>query len=136
MPDLDNPLLLDTDVLSLMMKGYLNPDSSGLRAYDWCVSFITVGELAKGAALANWDLRKWTDIADWLGRVVILPNDLRTSYTWGQLAAETQRRGRKRPVNDMWIAAVALANDVPLATRNVKDYADFVDHHGLTLVHS
>ena len=134
MPDLTNPVLLDTDVLSLMMKGYLDPDASGLRAYDWCVSYITVGELAKGAAMAGWDLRKWTDIADWLGRVLILPSDLRVSYTWGQLAAAAQLRGRKRPVNDMWIAAVSLANDIPLATRNVKDYADFAEHHGLVLL--
>ena len=34
----------------------------------------------------------------------------------------------------MWIAAVAVANDMPLATRNIKDYAEFVDYHGLTLV--
>jgi predicted nucleic acid-binding protein len=37
-------------------------------------------------------------------------------------------------VNDMWIAAVCLSDDLPLATRNVKDYADFAEHHGLRLV--
>lgn len=134
MPELDNPLLLDTDVLSLMMRGSLDPDTSGLRAYDWCVSWITVGELTKGAALAKWDLRKWTDIADWLGRTLIVPSDLRVSYTWGQLAAAAQQRGRKSPVNDTWIAAAAIAHDMPLATRNVKDYADFAEHHGLELI--
>ena len=71
---------------------------------------------------------------DWLGHVVILPCDLRVSYTWGQLAAAAQLRGRKRPVNDMWIAAVSLANGIPLATRNIKDYADFSEHHGLVLL--
>jgi toxin FitB len=132
--DLGNPVLLDTDVLSLMMRGALDPDESGLRAYDWCVSYVTVGELAKGASMAGWDLRQWTRISDWLGRVLIIPTDLRVSYTWGQLAGAAQLRGRKRPINDMWIAAVALANDIPLATRNVKDYADFAEYHGLVLV--
>ena len=42
------------------MKGYLDPAESGLNAHSWCVSFITVGELAKGAAMASWDLRRWT----------------------------------------------------------------------------
>lgn len=55
------------------------------------------------------------------------------SYTWGRLAGAAQRRGRSRPVNDMWIAAVGITNGLPLATRNVKDYADFVEHHGLQL---
>jgi predicted nucleic acid-binding protein len=65
--------------------------------------------------------------------VVILPIDLRVSYTWGQLASAAQRRGRPRPVNDMWIAAVSIAHGIPLATRNVKDYTDFAQHHGLVL---
>jgi len=131
--DLNNPILLDTDVVSLLMKGYLDPAASGLDAYDWCLSYITVGELAKGITMANWGLRRWTELSDWLGHVVILPIDLRVSYTWGQLASAAQRRGRPRPVNDMWIAAVSIAHGIPLATRNVKDYTDFVQHHGLDL---
>jgi predicted nucleic acid-binding protein len=100
-----------------MMRGFLDPDTSGLRAYDWCVSWITIGELTTGAALAKWDLRKWTDIADWLGRTRIVPSDLRVSYTWGQLAATAQQRGRRSPVNDMWMPAVAITHGMPLATR-------------------
>ena len=134
MAELDNPILLDTDVVSLLMKGYLDPAASGLDAHSWCLSYITVGELAKGITMARWGLRRWTELADWLGHVVILPIDLRVSYTWGQLASGAQHRGRPRPVNDMWIAAVSLAHGIPLATRNVKDYADFVEHHGLVLL--
>jgi predicted nucleic acid-binding protein len=47
------PLLLDTDVVSLLMRKHLDPTASGLIAYEWCVSFITVGELAKGAAMPD-----------------------------------------------------------------------------------
>ena len=136
MPDLDDPVLLDTDVLSLIMKGRLDPAASGLAEHTWCVSFVTVGELAKGVVMAGWGLRQWNDLADWLGSLVILPYDLRISYVWGQLAGQTQRRGRPRPVNDMWIAAVGLAHGLPLATRNIKDYADFAEHHGLVLLPS
>src|SRR3954451_24593487 len=131
--DLHNPIRLDTDVVSLLMKGHLDPAATGLDTYDWCLSYITVGELAKGIAMANWGLRRWTELSDWLGHVVILPIDLRGSYTWGQLPPPAQHRGRPRPVNDMWIAAVSLAHGIPLATRNVKDYTDFAQHHGLVL---
>lgn len=44
------------------------------------------------------------------------------------------RRGRSIPVNDSWIAACCLAHNLPLATRNVKDYKDVVDHEGLVLI--
>ena len=83
--------------------------------------------------MARWNLRRWTDLADWLGHGLILPVDLRVAYLWGRLAGAAQQRGRPRPVNDMWIAAVSIANRIPLATRNVKDYEDFATFHGLIL---
>jgi hypothetical protein len=44
------------------------------------------------------------------------------------------RRGRPRPQNDTWIAACCLVYDLPLATLNVKDFQDFVDHEALRLI--
>lgn len=37
---------------------------------------------------------------------------------------------------DSWIAATCLAYDLPLATLNVKDFADFAEHEGLSLITS
>jgi predicted nucleic acid-binding protein len=84
-----------------------------------------VGELVKGASMAGWDLRRRTVRTDWLGKVVIVPYNIRVSGTWGQLAAATRLRHRPRPVNDMWIAAVSIAHGIPLTTRNPKDFQDF-----------
>ena len=126
-------LVLDTDVASLLMKKRLDPADTGLDGFRWCVSFVTVGELAKGAAHAGWGLRRWTELAEWLRHAVVLGYDIGVSYAWGQLAAAAQHRARPRPVNDMWIAAVSLHHGLPLATRNIKDFADFAEHHGLVL---
>jgi len=35
--------------------------------------------------------------------------------------------------NDTWIAARCISHDVPLATANVRHFADFAEHHGLIL---
>ena len=43
-------------------------------------------------------------------------------------------RGQHRPQNDTWIAAVAIAYGLPLATFNFKDYADIEANHGLSLI--
>jgi len=40
----------------------------------------------------------------------------------------------RRPANDAWIAACCLVEGLPLATRNVRDYAEFVAHERLVLV--
>ncbi len=125
--------MLDTDVASLIIKGRARSLAPHLAGSIWCVSFVTVGELVKWAETQRWGLRKWTSLSDWLGRVVVLPYSVDVAYTWGRLAAAARRRGRPRPANDMWVAACCIAEDLPLATRNVKDYSDFVEHHGLRL---
>jgi hypothetical protein len=45
--------------------------------------------------------------------VVLLPFDQSVAITWGQLQARAQRRGRPRPVNDTWIAACCLVDQLP-----------------------
>lgn len=73
----------------------------------------------------------------WLSNVLVLPyNDeiQDVARTWGTIAAHAQRRGRPRPQNDMWVAACCLYYDLPLATLNVKDFRDFAEHEGLTIV--
>jgi hypothetical protein len=37
-------------------------------------------------------------------------------------------------VNDTWVAACCVVHGVPLATFNVKDYADIATHDGLRLL--
>jgi len=37
-------------------------------------------------------------------------------------------------VNDTWIAACCLVRALPLASLNVKDFADFAEHEGLQLI--
>jgi predicted nucleic acid-binding protein len=36
--------------------------------------------------------------------------------------------------NDTWVAACCLVDHLPLATLNVKDFADFTEYEGLTIV--
>lgn len=129
-----DPIVLDTDVASLIIGRQIDLAASGLYRRTWCVSFVTVAEMSKGVTMAKQGIRRWTELSDWLSKVVILPGDVRVANVWGQLAGAAQLRGRTRPVNDMWIASVCLANGLPLATRNVKDFADFAEHHGLVLV--
>lgn len=100
-------VVLDTDVVSRTHKRTL--PTSLVRQLDGlapAVSFVTVGELEKWAAV----------------------------YSWGRMAGEAVRRGRPRQPNDMWIAACCIVESLPLATLNVKDYEDFVTYHGLSLI--
>jgi predicted nucleic acid-binding protein len=42
--------------------------------------------------------------------------------------------GGPGPHNDTWIAACCLVDDLRLAMLNTKDFADFAEHEGLTII--
>jgi toxin FitB len=127
----------DTDVASLSYKGRL-PASLAARlvGQEVCVTFVTIGELARWAEKRNWGTRARTELVAWLARTVVLPYDERVAWRWGQISVGAERRGRARPINDTWVAACCLVADLPLATLNLKDFGDFAEHDGLRLIRS
>lgn len=128
-------VVLDTDVSSRIIRGRLTgPLLARLANRTWCITFVTVGELWKWADMRSWGPRSRRDLENWLGSVVVLPYNRRVSRTWGGISAAASRRGRPRPANDTWIAACCLVRGLPLATLNVKDFADFAEHEGLVLL--
>ena len=128
-------VVLDTDVASASLRGRL-PDQlrARLTGQTWCISFVTVGELTKWTVLRSWGPRKLAELADWRRDVVLLPYSELVAVRWGELQARAERRRRPRPVNDTWIAASCLVRNLPLATLNLKDFRDFADHEGLTVI--
>ena len=128
-------IVLDTDATSLYRKGRLpRPLADLVRANIVCISFVTVGELHKWALLWNWGQARLGGMELWLDEVPILSDGPGVARTWGGLAARAQRRGRKRPDNDTWIAACCIEGRLPLMTLNRRDFAGFAEHEGLVLL--
>jgi predicted nucleic acid-binding protein len=128
-------VIYDTDVASQLIRRRLEPTFlATLAPYAPCVTFVTIGELAEWGYTRNWSHRSMLGIDAWLSRVPKIWCDETIARTWGRLSAETRRAGRPRPVNDMWNAACCIAHGLPLVTFNIKDYQDFVDHHGLQII--
>jgi predicted nucleic acid-binding protein len=128
-------VVLDTDVASLAFRGRLTPElTPALTGQTWCLSFVTVGEMTQWAHLRNWGPRNRGALAAWLDAFVLINSTVEAARLWGSLSAAGKLRGRSNPVNDTWIAACCLAEGLPLATLNTKDYADFAAHHGLQLL--
>ena len=128
-------VVLDTDVASRAFKGLVAaPLAARFVGRQPVVTFVTVGELAQWVSLRNWGSRSRTSLEDWLSNKPVIAGSKTVARLWGDLSAAATKRGRPRPVNDTWIAACCLAYDLPLATMNLKDFADFADHDGLTLI--
>ncbi|MBR4616528.1 MAG: type II toxin-antitoxin system VapC family toxin [Kiritimatiellae bacterium] len=125
--------LLDTCVISELANRRPNASViSWLGRQDpesLYLSFITVGELAKGIAKRGGDARAMA-LEKWLkGEILdafadrILPVEKAVALEWGRICGEAERAGRKRPAVDALIAATALVHDMKLVTRNVDDMA-------------
>lgn len=124
-------ILLDTNVLSELMRPRPDPavvawvDAHGSEAW---VSAITQAEIGLGIALLA-DGKKREALAgaarqmfakDFAGRC--LPFDGLAAERFARLVAGRRHIGRPITTQDAQIAAIALANDMPLATRNRVDF--------------
>lgn len=84
------------------------------------VSVVTVAELRLGV-LAGGDGPARARRLETLTAVEALeplPIDARVAHTWAALRLALRDAGRRMPVNDSWIAATAIAHDMPVASQD------------------
>jgi predicted nucleic acid-binding protein len=115
--------LADTSVFIALERG--RPLQVDLLPDRLAVSVITVGELRAGL-LAAGDLQTRDRRLATLTSVLALdpvPVDGEVAAAWARLRVMLRDLGRRMPVNDSWIAATALAMDVPLVTQD-DDHGD------------
>jgi predicted nucleic acid-binding protein len=87
------------------------------------VSVITSAELQLGV-LAAVDIQtraRRLATVNSIAHLELLPVDREAAARWAELRVRLARAGRKMNVNDLWIAAIAAANDLPVVTQD----ADF-----------
>jgi predicted nucleic acid-binding protein len=99
-------------------------DDQVLAELDFGVSVITLGELRLGVISARHDpesASRRLATYELARQLEPLPIDERVSDAWALLIAKLRAEGRKAPINDTWIAATALAHDLPVATQDT-DY--------------
>lgn len=87
------------------------------------VSVITSAELQLGV-LAAVDIQtraRRLATVNSIAHLELLPVGREVAARWAELRVGLARAGRKVKVNDLWIAAIAAANDLPVVTQD----ADF-----------
>ena len=124
--------LLDTSVVILLSR-LEDPRALPDRPV---ISAITLAELSVGPLVASSDEERASRQAHLQQAEADfdpLPFDADAARTLGQVASSLRRSGRKPAARayDAMIAAIALANDLPLYTVNPVDFAGI---DGLTVV--
>lgn len=110
--------LLDTSVF-VALEGGRRVDEAALPDEAF-VSVVTVAELRAGV-LAATDLNvrsRRLATVEVVAGLQALPIDTAVAAVWAEMAVRLRDAGRRVGVNDVWIAAVAAANEMPIVTQD------------------
>jgi predicted nucleic acid-binding protein len=90
---------------------------------ELAISVITVGELRAGVLAAADTTTRDRRLATLSAALALdpLPVDQAVAEAWARLRVLLRDAGARMPVNDSWIAATAMALDVPVVTQD-DDY--------------
>ena len=127
-------ILVDTNVFSELTKPV--PDA---RVVDWLfvnrretlLSSLVVAEIDAGVQTTSGRAKRRL-LESWLDRLIaahegrIVQFDLAAAHCWARFQSKTliaDRRAGTRAI-DTLLAAQAIARDIPLATRNARDFED------------
>ena len=89
---------------------------------DCGVSIIVLGELEFGAQRSNRSAQSFASIHEFAAAVQVVDLGREVARRYGRLRAHLRRIGQPIGPNDLWIAAHALAREVPLITHNLSEF--------------
>lgn len=112
-----NDALLDTNILVAI----LNADNKVLkksRERKKFVPSIAIGELVYGIHRSSHKDENMRNLIHYLKYCRILPVDARTAFVFGRIKASLSLKGSPIPINDLWIASLAMQYDLTLITHD------------------
>ncbi|MEX1078635.1 MAG: type II toxin-antitoxin system VapC family toxin [Homoserinimonas sp.] len=125
--------LLDTSVVIAVESG--RPVDYGMLPLEQYVCSISIGELHLGVhAAPDTDTRSVRlRTLQSVSNLNVLSVDSVAAAQWGRMRYRLREEGRKINVNDLWIAAVALAHSLPVITQD-RDFAILTDLGGPAII--
>jgi predicted nucleic acid-binding protein len=120
----ESKVILETtflvDLERELARGSTGPVQDFLAAHEDArlhITFTVAGELAAGTSLS--DRSRWRAF---IAPFLVLPFSEDVACQYGQSYRYLRGVGLLIGANDLWIAATALAYDMPLATRNRRHF--------------
>ena len=118
--------LADTSVFIARESG--RPLQTSLLPDELAVSIITIGELRAGVLAARDVTTRDTRLATLTAAMTLDPIAIEDDVAaqWARLRVLLRDSGQRMPVNDSWIAATAMALQVPIVTQD-DDYINLAE---------
>ena len=117
-------MIIDTNILIQLeretrkgMSGAATGFFESLTETRICITPTIAGEIACGSSMSGREV--WERF---LLPFELLPINAETAWHYGVQYRDLARRGQLIGTNDLWIAAAALAHELPLATGNAREF--------------
>lgn len=125
--------VLDTSVFVAAETG--RPLAADRLPAELATTAITLGELEAGVLAARDTVTRARRLRtlDSASELEVLTVDTHAGHRWAEIRAALADAGRRMPINDAWIAACALARDLPVVTQD-DDYDVISGLVGLAVV--
>ena len=111
-------IALDTNAYSDFMRGVRERVRVVRAARSIAIPVIVLGELRAGFAAGGQESTNAASLQRFLAssRVFVLFPDEQTAHHYAQLHLQLRNKGAAIPTNDLWIAALAVQNELVLCT--------------------
>jgi tRNA(fMet)-specific endonuclease VapC len=125
-------VLLDTNVASFIAERSIESERYErlIRGRSKCLSIISVGELRFGAVKDDWGTVRRSVLESFVAGATIVHVSDEIAAMVAVVMSRRRREGRRMEWNDAWIAATALAYQLPLVTHD----RDFLGIAGLEVI--
>ncbi|MBC8526541.1 MAG: type II toxin-antitoxin system VapC family toxin [Candidatus Cloacimonetes bacterium] len=114
---MNGKILLDTNILISFFNGNIEYKNR-LEKLRIFVPTIVFGKLYFGAEESKNRLQNLKKIDEFKKYCIVLDVDDYTAKIYGKVKSKLKKRGKPIPENDIWIASIAIENNLLLATQD------------------
>lgn len=111
-------IVLDTNIVIALFAQETAVEDKFVQTSEIFLPSIVIGELYFGAYKSQRIDANLQRITEFAKKNIVLVCDQETAQVYGNVKSTLQAKGKPLPENDIWIAALALQYDLPLATRD------------------
>ncbi len=113
-----NRILIDTNIYSLALRGETSVIATLRQVNHIGISTISIGELLSGFKGGNKEQENRKQLGQFLDspRVCLYAVDENSAEYYSSTLNQLKKQRTPIPTNDIWIAATALQNGLPLYT--------------------
>lgn len=113
-----NKLLLDTNIIIEVFDGNKDIADKIDKLSQFYVPSIVLGELYTGINRVTNKSKHLKKLTDFLKLCIVLDVDATTAQHYGTIMAALYKKGKPLPLNDVWIAAIALQHELTVVSRD------------------